>query len=127
MEQFILPVAIVVGIGFLAGTILTLASKFMHVKVNESIAQIRQALPGANCGACGYAGCDDYANVLANDHTVKANLCTPGGSAVALSISKILGINFESVEGKYAIVKCSGTFDKTTYVKIGRASCWERV
>lgn len=116
MVQYILPVVIVVGIGFLAGAILTLASKFMHVKVNESVAQIRKVLPGANCGACGYAGCDAYATVLANDHTIKANLCTPGGSAVALSISKILGINFEAVEGKYAMVKCSGTFDKTSYV-----------
>ena len=116
MEQYVTPILIVAGIGILAGAILTVASKFMAVKVNEAAVKVREALPGANCGACGFAGCDDYAASLVNDHTVKANLCTPGGSAVALEISRILGISFEAAEGKYAIVKCSGTFDKTNYI-----------
>ncbi len=116
MEQYLIPMVIVAGIGIFAGAILTIASKFMAVKVNEAAVKVREALPGVNCGACGYAGCDDYAASLVNDHTVKANLCTPGGSAVSLKISEILGISFEAAEGKYALVKCSGTFDKTNYV-----------
>lgn len=116
MEQYLLPILVLVAIAIIAGVILTLASKFMAVSVNEAAAQIRETLPGANCGACGYAGCDAYAAALADDHTVKGNMCTPGGSAVALAISKVLGIDFESVEGKYALVRCSGTFDKTQYV-----------
>jgi electron transport complex protein RnfB len=116
MEQYLFPILIVTGIGLLAGVILTVASKFMAVKVNDAVAKVRDVLPGANCGACGYAGCDDYAAALATDHTVKANLCTPGGSSAALAVSKVLGIKFESVEGKYAIVKCFGTFDKTRYI-----------
>lgn len=116
MEQYYIPVLIVAAIGVIAGATLTIASRFMAVKVNEAAALVKQALPGANCGACGYAGCESYANALVDNHTVKANLCTPGGSAVALEISKILGIAFESVEGKYALVKCSGTFDKTNYI-----------
>ncbi len=116
MEQYLIPAVIVAGIGILAGVILTIASKFMAVKVNEAALKVRAALPGANCGACGYAGCDGYAASLVNDHTVKVNLCTPGGSAVALEISEILGISFEAAEGKYALVKCFGTFDKTNYV-----------
>lgn len=114
--QYIIPVLIVIVIGLIAGIILTLASKFMAVKVNEAVTRVRAVLPGANCGACGYAGCDDYANAIANDHTVKSNLCTPGGSAVALAISNALGIEFEAVAGKTAVVKCSGTYAKTSYV-----------
>lgn len=114
--QFLLPVAIVAGIGLLSGAVLTVASKFMAVEENEAAVKVRAVLPGANCGACGYAGCDDYANALVNDHSIKPNLCTPGGSAVALEVSNILGISFESVKGKYALVKCSGTYDKTSYI-----------
>ncbi len=116
MEQYMTPILIVTAIGILAGVILTAASKFMAVKVNETEEQVRGALPGANCGACGFAGCDDYAASLANDPEVKGNLCTPGGNAVASEISRILGKNFEETESKYAVVKCSGTFDKTNYI-----------
>lgn len=116
MEKFIAPILIVVGIGLIAGIILTLAAKFMAVKVDERVAKLREALPGANCGACGYPGCDEYAKVLAEDHTIKANLCTPGGSAVSQEISEILGVEFEGVAGKVAILKCSGSCEKTNYV-----------
>ncbi|MEG2200338.1 MAG: RnfABCDGE type electron transport complex subunit B, partial [Anaerovorax sp.] len=116
MERYIIPIVIVVGIGLVAGVILTLAAKFMAVKENELAKKVRDVLPGANCGACGYPGCDEYAKVIAEDHTVKPNLCTPGGSVVAKEISEVLGIDFESVEGKIAILKCAGSREKTNYV-----------
>lgn len=116
MELYLIPIGLVVGIGLIAGVILTLAAKFMAVEVNPLTAAVREVLPGANCGACGYAGCDDYAVALTNDSFVKSNLCTPGGSEVALNISAALGIPFDAVASKYAIVRCSGTTDKTTYV-----------
>ncbi|MDO4552886.1 MAG: RnfABCDGE type electron transport complex subunit B [Bacillota bacterium] len=113
---FVIPAAIVVAIGVVAGVGLTLASKLMAVKVNENVAQIRALLPGANCGACGFAGCDDYAKSVAEDHTVKANLCTPGGSQVAMEISQVLGVKFEAIAGKYAVLHCAGSREKTNYV-----------
>ena len=72
--QFIIPVGIVVGIGLLSGVILTIAAKFMAVEVDETAAAVTDALPGANCGACGYAGCADYASALAADHSIATNL-----------------------------------------------------
>lgn len=110
------PIAIVTVTGIIAAVVLTLAAKFMAVTVNESVAQIYSVLPGVNCGACGFAGCEEYARQLAENSSIKPNLCTPGGADVARKISTILGIEFESVAGKYAIVKCSGTLDKTDYV-----------
>ena len=55
------------AVALIAGIVLTLAAKFMAVPVNETQVKIRECLPGANCGACGFAGCDDYASALADD------------------------------------------------------------
>ncbi|PKM84136.1 MAG: ferredoxin [Firmicutes bacterium HGW-Firmicutes-11] len=115
--QYLIPVGIVAIIGLLAGAILTIAAKFMEVKLDQTAAEVLAALPGANCGACGYAGCEDYANALAKDeeHLVKANLCTPGGNAVALAVSELLGIEFEGASSRIAIMKCSGSRERTSY------------
>lgn len=110
---YITPVAIVVAIGLLAGVILTIASKVMAVAVDETAVRLRAALPGANCGACGFAGCDDYAAALAADHSLKTNLCPPGGADAARALAEVLGVDFEGAVSKFAIVKCSGTMDKT--------------
>ncbi|MCD4810730.1 MAG: electron transporter RnfB, partial [Methanosarcinales archaeon] len=62
------PVAIIAGsaiviggIGFLVGIILIWASEKFAVEVNPLVEEVNEALPGANCGACGYAGCADFA------------------------------------------------------------------
>ena len=57
--NILIPVVIVVVIGLVAGVILTIASKLMYVPIDQLVADIREELPGANCGACGFAGCDD--------------------------------------------------------------------
>ena len=114
--EYILPISIVVVIGIVAGIMLTIASKVMAVEVNEAVHTVHQLLPGVNCGACGFSGCEEYARNIVDDKTVKTNLCTPGGSEVARKISEVLGIEFEAAVGKHAIVKCSGTPDKTNFV-----------
>ncbi|MEG1621645.1 MAG: (Fe-S)-binding protein, partial [Oscillospiraceae bacterium] len=63
--EFLTPVLIVTVIGILSGLILALASKFMAVKVDERFDKVRECLPGANCGACGFAGCDALAKAIA--------------------------------------------------------------
>ncbi|MGI6727293.1 MAG: RnfABCDGE type electron transport complex subunit B [Anaerovoracaceae bacterium] len=113
--QYFIPVIIVVAIGLLSGAILTIAAKVMAVKVDETVIKLTEALPGANCGACGFAGCADYAAALAEDSTIATNHCTPGGNAVAKAISEILGVEFAEASSKTAIVKCSGSSDKTSY------------
>ena len=50
-----------VAAGVICAVMLSVASKVMAVPVDERIPKIRECLPGANCGACGYAGCADYA------------------------------------------------------------------
>ena len=56
---YILPILIFAAIGAVAGVLLVVGSKVLAVKVDERVSQITEALPNANCGACGYAGCAD--------------------------------------------------------------------
>ena len=113
MQAFIIPIAAAVAIALIAALLLSLAAKFMAVPVNETQTAIRAELPGANCGACGFAGCDDYAAALAEGGDVKTNLCVPGADAVAAAIAAILGQDAEDVIEQVANVRCSGLCDVT--------------
>jgi Na+-translocating ferredoxin:NAD+ oxidoreductase RNF subunit RnfB len=91
--------------------------------VDERIAQIQAALPGSNCGACGFAGCSGYAVALASGKDVKTNLCTPGGTGVSEDVSAILGVKAESVAMKYAVVHCQGAAQLKKMEYKGVQSC----
>ena len=84
MNPILLAVIFVTAIGLLCAIMLVLAAKFMAVKVDERVTEVREVLPGANCGACGYPGCDGYAAALVEDGA-EPTLCT---LVAALSPSK---------------------------------------
>ena len=65
MIEIGIPVIIVSGLGIFFGLALSYASKKFEVKPDENIEKIRGLLPGANCGACGFTGCDQYAEAVA--------------------------------------------------------------
>lgn len=115
MDGIMFPVLIVSVIGIISGIILTVAAKFMSVPVDERVTNIREVLPGANCGACGFAGCDEYASELVHSG-VATNLCTPGGAAVSAQISELLGVDAQEVVAKRAVVRCVGTTKATRSV-----------
>ena len=115
MNAIFLPVAIVAVVGVVAGVILTIAAKFMSVPVDERVSNVREVLPGANCGACGFAGCDEYAEKLVFEGAA-ANRCTPGGGEVAGRIGALLGVEAGAVVPMRAIVKCAGTTETTRYI-----------
>ncbi len=104
---------VVAVIGVVAGVLLAVASHFFAVEENETVKKVREALPGANCGACGYAGCDSYAEAVANGKA-EPNLCIPGSTAVAQQLSEILGVSVETEEPKVAFVTCNGNCDATS-------------
>ena len=108
MSVIITAVVSVTIIGIICAVMLAVASKVMAVKRDERAALIREKLPGANCGACGYAGCDGYAAALIDGSGVKTNLCIPGGDAVSREVSAILGVAFEDVDELTAVVRCCG-------------------
>lgn len=115
MMVYIIPTILVATIGALAGIMLTIAAKIMFVPVDERIEACTEALPGANCGGCGYAGCSDYAAAVVNND-VSLTLCPVGGPDVVNLLGKILGKEAAASDGQYAIVKCAGYIDKTSKI-----------
>ena len=108
MSIIVIAVISVGVMGLVCSALLSVASKVMHVEVDESISFIRACLPGANCGACGYSGCDGYATALVESGAA-TNLCPPGGAAAHKQINEILGTDAgEGIEKKIAVVHCMG-------------------
>ncbi len=111
--DILLGFLVVTVIGLILGAVLTLAAYFMGVAENDTVKKVRDALPGVNCGACGYAGCDEYAKAIA-ENGEKINLCIPGSDAVSEEISKIMGVEFEDVIEMVAYVHCNGNCEATS-------------
>ena len=106
-------VGVLVVIGLVCALILVAAAKFFAVKVDEREQKIRSCLPGANCGACGYTGCDGYAKALAENPEIKANLCVPGGADTAKALGEIMGVEVEALAKQVAYVHCNGKCENT--------------
>ena len=113
MNPILIAILIVTGIGVICAVILAVASKVMAVEEDDRFPAVRECLPGANCGACGYAGCDGYAKALIEDEGVKTNLCIPGADEVARKLSEVLGVAFEDVVEQVAVVRCLGDCNAT--------------
>lgn len=106
--EIIIPILILGGIGLLAGLGLGYASKKFAVEVDPRVPKVREALPSANCGGCGYAGCDAYAKaVVAGEIGIDA--CPVGGEGVVKALAEILGMEATAKEKEVAFVKCNGT------------------
>ena len=124
MEQYVLPILFFLLLGAIAGVLLTVASKLLFVKTDETVEKITEALPGANCGGCGFSGCEGYANAVAKGDAAP-NLCKPGGAPVTIALSEIMGVAAQVQEREYAYVKCNGNCEATEdkFVYIGTGSC----
>lgn len=105
----ITAILIVTAIGLAAAGMLVVASKVFFVPVDETFAVLRAELPGANCGACGYAGCDDYANAMAEDRSLSCTKCPVGGAELATKLAEILGVEASAADREVAVVMCYGT------------------
>ncbi|WP_138159730.1 RnfABCDGE type electron transport complex subunit B [Peptoniphilus catoniae] len=124
LNQIIYPALILAVIGGAFGALLSFASKVFEVKVDERVVKVRQALPGANCGACGYPGCDGLAAAIASGKA-PVNSCSIGGKVVADNIANLLGVNAADVVRQTACVLCQGTCEKAKnkYVYEGLQDC----
>lgn len=101
------PALFVAGMGFVFAAGLAFASQKFAVEVDERIPQILDAVPGANCGGCGYPGCAGFANAVI-DGKVAVNGCPVGGASSAEAIATIMGLDAGVTIRKVAYVKCKG-------------------
>jgi len=108
MDINILYAALSLGVlGIIFGTALGYASDKFAVEVDPRVPKVREALPGANCGGCGFPGCDAFSEAVVNGEA-KVNGCTVGGIKVANALGEILGVKVEKAEKKVAFVNCNG-------------------
>lgn len=109
----ILTAALVVGlVGIFMGLFLGVAGIKFKVEVDEKEEAVLAALPGNNCGGCGYAGCSGLAAAIAKGEA-PVNACPVGGEAVGAQIAKIMGVEAAITEKKVAFVHCQGDCEKT--------------
>lgn len=78
-----IPAAVLGGLGLLVGVMLSIASSKLALLPERRIEDVRAALPGYNCGACGHAGCDALAEALA-DGRAQPKDCPMGDAAAIL-------------------------------------------
>lgn len=110
MNLIIYTVVVALVIGFALGVLLGLFKKIFAVKVDPKVAEVRAALSGANCGGCGYAGCDAFAEaVVAGEAPVTG--CVAGGAACADQVAAVMGVSGGSAEPKIAFLACNGTHE----------------
>lgn len=95
------------AMGLIFGAGLALASKKFAVVIDPRVIEVREAVPGANCGACGYPGCDGFANAVVKG-IAPVNGCPVGGASVATHIAQIMGLDAGTSVKKVAKVKCEG-------------------
>lgn len=121
----ILNAALVIGgLGLLFGVGLGLAAKKFAVEVDPLFPVVRDLLPGANCGGCGFAGCDAFAKALVAGEG-KPNGCPVNNNDNMLKIAAALGKEAKAGERLVSFVKCNGTCDKAKdkYEYYGITSC----
>lgn len=94
------------GLGAVVGVGLALASKIFHVYVDPRIEAVDEALPGANCGGCGYPGCSSNAVAIVRGQS-PASSCVAAGPEVAEEIAAILGVKLEAREPDIAQPGCA--------------------
>lgn len=112
MQIIIITTVVIAVIGIVVGAGLVFTGKKFYVEVDERESAVREALPGNNCGACGYAGCDAMAAAIAKGEA-PANGCPVGGAPVAKQVAAIMGVEAGATERKVAFVRCKGTCDVT--------------
>lgn len=112
-------------LGIFFGFALAATARRFYVPSNPVVEGVRGLLPSANCGACGFAGCDAYAEAVAEEAKTAPTLCVPGGAATAAEVARLTGKAAGVVEARLAVLRCHGT---TAYVRdqaayLGIRSC----
>ncbi len=107
MKEILSAIAVLGVMGAAFGGILAAASRVFAVKTDERLPKLVDALPGANCGGCGFAGCQAYAQAVL-DGRASVGQCGVGGAASAERMAQILGVEAVEPERRVAMVKCCG-------------------
>lgn len=112
MSGIIIATLVVGVIGLVIGIALVFTGKKFYVEVDERETAVRECLPGNNCGACGYAGCDAVAAAIVKGEAL-INACPVGNMEMVEKIGAIMGVKPAEALKKIAFVRCAGTCEAT--------------
>ncbi len=93
--------------GVSCGFVLAYAARRFAVYVDPKIEAVKNCLPGANCAACGFAGCESYAEAVVTDPQVPTNKCAPGKADVAAKVAEITGKAAAEAGELISVLRCS--------------------
>ncbi|MGB4655399.1 MAG: Fe-S cluster domain-containing protein [Bacteroidales bacterium] len=97
------------GIGVFAAIILYFVAQKFKIVEDPRIDLVSDALPGANCGGCGYAGCRNLAEQIVKVGSLEGLNCPVGGSKTMKAIGEIMGLQATESEPMVAVVRCNGS------------------
>ena len=116
-----------VGLAVLFALVLAAANRRLQVQEDTRVSQIMELLPGANCGACGYASCRMMAEALVKGEAAPQG-CAMAGADAQAHIAAVLGVENQAREvrrKRYARVWCGAELNQRHRVAIyqGEATC----
>ncbi len=119
-----LPAVLTLGsLGLLFGFGLYVASRVFHVEEDPRLEKVLEALPGANCGACGFPGCSGLATALVHG-SAPVTSCPVASGEQLKQVAAILGVEFSTMSTrKVAIVHCQGRNVPDKFVYDGPRTC----
>ncbi|MCQ2397980.1 MAG: RnfABCDGE type electron transport complex subunit B [Sphaerochaetaceae bacterium] len=91
MSSVLFAFVILAGLGIVLGIGLAIADKKLKIEKDEKLIKLENMMPGANCGGCGFAGCQAYAEAVFKGNA-KPGLCAPGGKTLAAGMSEVMGL-----------------------------------
>jgi len=97
------------GLGAVFGLGLAFAAKRFAVQIDPRVEKVKDVLAHAHCGACGYAGCEQYAEAVVKNPDVAPNLCIPAGARGAEAVALITGKKAEIMEPYFSRIMCQGS------------------
>ncbi len=103
-------VAILGGLGVFFASVLAFAHTKLYVWEDPRLDVVAGMLPNVNCGACGLAGCRQFAeNVVAG--RIKPSGCTVSNSDTHAAIADFLGVDAGTADKRVARLLCAGGTD----------------
>ncbi len=107
--SMIYTIVTLVSIGTASAVILFVVARKFRVFEDPRIDTVEKALPGANCGGCGYAGCRAFAEACVKENDLTKLFCPVGGNDGMAGVAKILGLEAVKQDPRVAVVRCNGT------------------
>ncbi len=120
MTPVVFMAAVIVGgVGLAFGVMIAVAQRAFYVEEDPRVDGVTDLLPGANCGACGFAGCRAFAEAVVNGDVVPAG-CTVMGADDREDVAAYLGVDAGEAVKRVARLLCAGGSDVAPYKAVYR-------